>query len=419
MNNNDIQILAREIAQKHNMSASDAENFVRQLFGLICDALDEDKIVKIRGFGTFKVIDTKDRESVDINTGERITIGSRNRVTFTPDNLMKELVNKPFSQFESVVLNDGVDFSELDNPKRGNGSSDVEDNENGAAAVASATMAAATQAAAEAEKQESPAEEHNQHAEEQHAAPAGHAVLNSDNEGEKAENEEDEPAPEPSGETDTATADTAKDDDEQTTTDAGEPESKDMSAENDSDDEERAPNRSSSRLYMALMFIMVGVIMFGIGYFAGTNDILKIMHRAATTPKLAAVKQAAAEAGTDTVVPKDNVPAEETAKAPSASPEKEKANTSPNAEPNADTATAEASEDPALASARNVVKHGAYTIVGTKEIIRVRKGMNLKKISKAYFGDGMECYLQVHNGAIDIPEGEKIKIPELKIKKLK
>ena len=90
----------------------EASQFVNELFFLIQKSLDEDKIVKVKGLGTFKIIDVDDRESVDVNTGDRVLIEGHGKITFTPDALMKELVNKPFSQFETVVLNEGVDFNE-------------------------------------------------------------------------------------------------------------------------------------------------------------------------------------------------------------------------------------------------------------------------------------------------------------------
>ena len=108
-----IQVLARYISEKRGVPQRDAEHFVKSFFEIISETLQSgESLVKIKGFGTFKIVDVKDRESVDVNTGERIVIEGRSKISFIPDNVMKELVNKPFSQFETVVVNDGVNFEE-------------------------------------------------------------------------------------------------------------------------------------------------------------------------------------------------------------------------------------------------------------------------------------------------------------------
>ena len=114
MNRSSMSILARILAEKNNMTISEAETFIKQMFEVANSVMQSDKQLKIRWLGTFKVTSVKDRESVDVNTGERIIIGGRDKITFTPDNILKEIVNKPFAQFETVVVNDGVDFSEID-----------------------------------------------------------------------------------------------------------------------------------------------------------------------------------------------------------------------------------------------------------------------------------------------------------------
>ena len=114
MNRSSMSILARILAEKNNMTILEAEAFIKQMFDVANSVMQSDKQLKIRWLGTFKVTSVKDRESVDVNTGERIIIGGRDKITFTPDNILKEIVNKPFAQFETVVVNDGVDFSEID-----------------------------------------------------------------------------------------------------------------------------------------------------------------------------------------------------------------------------------------------------------------------------------------------------------------
>lgn len=106
--------LAQRLAEKSGISLQDAELFVRKMFDVANEGLQSDKLVKMKWLGTFKVMAVKDRESVDVNTGERIIIEGRDKISFTPDNILKEIVNKPFAQFETVVVNDGVDFDEID-----------------------------------------------------------------------------------------------------------------------------------------------------------------------------------------------------------------------------------------------------------------------------------------------------------------
>ena len=125
-----IQDLASAIVERWHIGKKEASMFVNELFFVIQKSLDEDKIVKVKGLGTFKIIDVDDRESVNVNTGDRVLIEGHGKITFTPDTLMKELVNKPFSQFETVVLKDGVDFNgveEIKQPEETADSDEIED----------------------------------------------------------------------------------------------------------------------------------------------------------------------------------------------------------------------------------------------------------------------------------------------------
>lgn len=114
MSKSNISRLAKSISSKHGLTQAEAERFISKMFEVANEGLHEDKLLKIKWLGTFKVTPVKDRESVDVNTGERIVIEGRDKISFTPDNILKEIVNKPFAQFETVVVNDGVDFSDID-----------------------------------------------------------------------------------------------------------------------------------------------------------------------------------------------------------------------------------------------------------------------------------------------------------------
>lgn len=114
MSKNSLTVLAQKLAEKTGISQQDAELFIRKMFDVVNEGLQADKQVKMKWLGTFKVTSVKDRESVDVNTGERIVIEGRDKISFTPDTILKEIINKPFAQFETVVVNDGVEFDEVD-----------------------------------------------------------------------------------------------------------------------------------------------------------------------------------------------------------------------------------------------------------------------------------------------------------------
>lgn len=111
-----IQDLAKVLVDKNGLSLKLSEQFVASMFDVVRQGLERDNLVKIKGLGAFKIIGVEARESVNVNAGERVLIDSHAKVTFSPDNTMKEMVNKPFSQFETVVLNDGVDFEDMGEP---------------------------------------------------------------------------------------------------------------------------------------------------------------------------------------------------------------------------------------------------------------------------------------------------------------
>ena len=114
MNKSSLSVLAKAVASKRGLTQAEAERFIATMFEVAGAGIQEDKLLKMKWLGTFKITSVKDRESVDVNTGERILIEGRDKISFTPDNILKEIINKPFAQFETVVVNDGVDFSDID-----------------------------------------------------------------------------------------------------------------------------------------------------------------------------------------------------------------------------------------------------------------------------------------------------------------
>lgn len=114
MSKSSLSVLAKAVASKRGLTQAEAERFIATMFEVAGDGIQEDKLLKMKWLGTFKITSVKDRESVDVNTGERILIEGRDKISFTPDNILKEIINKPFAQFETVVVNDGIDFSDID-----------------------------------------------------------------------------------------------------------------------------------------------------------------------------------------------------------------------------------------------------------------------------------------------------------------
>ena len=314
------------------------------LFVLVADGLlTDERLVKVRGLGTFKIVNIKDRESISVNTGERITIEGRGKVAFLPDNVIRDLVNKPFSQFDTVVLNDGVDFSGIDDTNDGQPVADEEK---------------ATDVPPVADGKET--------TEELPAADEQETVT-------VAEDDSGDSLPE-----------------EQSTDD-------DLPQ-----DDEPSATVSHNVLWMALIVIVVAAAMFCLGYYVGMN------HRLSPTDTV--------ETGDDstqvTAVP-DTLP--------EPSHEDDSISTEPatgvDAGSGEETVEPQPAEDtPELARARNMVRLGAYTITGTQETVTVRRGQTMKRISKYYLGDGMECYLQVHNNCTEVTEGMTLNIPSLKVK---
>ena len=115
MNNKiNLQQLAKTLAQKTNVAQKDAEVFLKEFFDSIVQNVTSDKLVKIKGLGTFKLIEVLDRESVNVNTGERIVIPGHSKLSFTPEPALKDLINKPFADFQTTVINEGTSIEEME-----------------------------------------------------------------------------------------------------------------------------------------------------------------------------------------------------------------------------------------------------------------------------------------------------------------
>lgn len=376
-----IQDIARTLIERNGLSKKDASAFVNAMFDIIQQALERDRVVKVKGLGTFKIIDVDARESVNVNTGERVLIEGHDKITFTPDALMKELVNKPFSQFETVVLKDGVDFDDMAKGESGIEPDfeiiedpaiiplvDFEDNTDEPVKIL----------ASEPEQEPAPEPEH---------VP----------EPESAPEPEPFPVPEPEEESETSSVEEEYFEDETT---------------------------SSRNWLLPLIACLFGLL---IGYLIGNyfpfSNTLAPSEVKVEEPEPVKTEPQPVLADTSTVeaATVDSIYSE---------PAKTEPLTSEPVETKADTPhPAEASpanqddNDGAQYEAMDArVRTGAYRIVGTADVIKAREGDNIQKISRRTLGPDMECYVEVYNGlkaASVLKAGQEIKIPKLLLKKKK
>ena len=394
--------LAAVLSKRYGVNKKDATGFVTQMFDIIQQSLEQDKLVKIKGLGTFKIIDVDDRESVNVNTGERVLIEGHPKITFVPDALMKELVNKPFSQFETVVLNDGVDFEDaasepsVAEPEIVETEPVVLESESEPAAMPLVDFEP------EPEPELIPVSEPE-------AAPKSEAAP-------KPETApEPEPVQEPAME-----AEPEQEADPETETEE----------ESESQEEEYEEEASDGKKWwLALLALLIGLAG---GYILGNYFPFSTTQ----TPQQEVVKPVvpdsaliATKAAVDSI---DSVTVAE--------PEVEdvKAEAPKVAEPKVETPKAEAPKAEAPKAAEpdkkavdqldqyqkkdSRVRTGAWRIVGTAQVVKVKEGETLSRISRRYLGPDMECYIEVYNNitaSTPLKAGQEIKIPQLKHKKSK
>ena len=381
-----IQEIAAVLQQKNNFDKQEANTFVATMFQIIQERLETDGIVKVKGFGTFKLVDVEARESVSVRTGERVVISGHAKVTFTPDATMKELVNRPFSQFETVVLNDGVEFPDLEEPAEEQPVAEEE------APVVEEQPVIKEQPVIEEQPVEEPVVEEEAPAVEAEApvvAPVVSQPVDEQPEAEEPETEEPK-AEEPVDE---------------------EPETEEPV---DEEPQEERPSRWW-RWLLGILGVLVlmalsalGGFYYGIKY-SPVGEMVRpdtvVIHdtiMAAPIDSVSAVKEA------------EPVKEVETAKEPEApAPEAKKEEPKP----------APVSEQPdPYAQKDERVRLGAYRIVGLSHEVKVLAGQTFRSICRAHLGPDMECYVEVFN---DLPrnpkvkEGQVIKIPKLQVKKKK
>ena len=421
-----IQDLAKYLSKKHKIQQKEAERFLTALVDVLNEGLHYEKLVKVKGLGTFKVIEVKNRESVDVNTGERILIEGRPKITFTPDAVMKDLVNKPFAQFETVVLNEGVTFDNLSEEP------EVE-----------LTEEPEPQPEIEQLMEEKPApepeveEEQPEIVEEQPeeiivpeetvtetVVPLAEMPVS---EVEEPEMPEEAPAEEialPEVEEPEIPEDSDKSEDSENSEYS-------ENSDNSEPSDNFEPKSSKSWIGWLLGMIAVGALMYFVGYHFGKQSAQAVQESqvvAADTTSVektqapvdtvankvedekAAAQAAAAKAKADSIAQAEAYAKAEAAKKAAYEAEVKK-------QQEEATTQSSATDSKALTNARNIVRTGAYNIVGTQQSVVVRKGQTLERISKTYLGPGMEVYVMVHNGVTEAKEGSTLKIPKLQVKK--
>lgn len=430
-----LNTLGKLLADKSGLSQVEAELFIRKMFDVCNQGLDADKQVKIKWLGTFKVQATKDRESINVNTGERFTIEGRDKLTFTPDNILKEIVNKPFAQFETVVVNDGVDFDEIDEKFGEEQTEDApeqvidfldEENPNPEVVVIEsekekedeqAKQIAIEQAKLERLKQAQLEQERIQKEKQEQERL----------EQERLEQEKLELAQQ-----------------QQALKAVVEPA---VPASDESEEEEEESSNSHHivipRYLVVAVCLIVVALIGGMGWFAfnygqmtAQRDHLAMQlnqYHQAPAKKVPAKPAAAPLSQEQKLRQKameDSIRMAKTAEAvklaENSDEESANAEKAKQAEAKAKAEAKDKAEEKAASKIASSqydkdarVRTGAYRIIGVAQTVTVGAGQTLEQISTRYLGSGMECYVEALNGTSTVKAGQKIKIPKLELKKKK
>lgn len=392
-----IQDLASALVERWQLGKKEASMFVNEMFFLIQKSLDEDKIVKVKGLGTFKIIDVDDRESVDVNTGDRVLIEGHGKITFTPDALMKELVNKPFSQFETVVLNEGVDFDAAANQSDEAETAIPEETEDSAAPLVEFVDETRVEEPVEPVIPETPEAPDTPEIPENPIKPAEpEPVLSEPVSADSSEEEE------------TASEETP----EETVSEETQEETEEQDA---SEEPESIEEESSFKKYLKWIgLVLLALAVFLIGYLAGRGP-----KSTTQEPNAVAVAKDSVES-----VSKDSATIKMDAESEEEILEDDEEVSEDEEEEEADDVEANEEDQPMdkweAMDAR--VKTGAYRILGTDTVVKAKAGDNLTRIGNRLLGPGMECYLEVYNGlsaGAVLSAGQEIKIPKVELKKKK
>lgn len=473
-----LNTLGKLLADKSGLSQVEAELFIRKMFDVCNQGLEADKQVKIKWLGTFKVQATKDRESINVNTGERFTIEGRDKLTFTPDNILKEIVNKPFAQFETVVVNDGVDFDEIDEkfgeeqaeeapsevidfldeeetatpnpdvvvtePEKEKEKED-EDELSKQIALEQAKLEKLKQAKLEQERiQKEKLEKEKQEQERLEQERLEQERLEQEKlEQERLKQEKLEQERLKQEKLEQERLELAK---QQQALKATVEPAVPATDETEEEDEETSNSHHiviPRYLVVAVCLIVVALI-GGMGWFAfnygqmtAQRDHLAMQlsqyHQAPAkkAPANAVAAPLSQEQKLRQKAIEDSIRMAKTAEAVKLAEQSDEASDkAENAKQDEAKAKAKAAakEEEKVASKTESSAHydkdvrvrtGAYRIVGVAQTVTVGAGQTLEQISNRYLGSGMECYVEALNGTGTVKAGQKIKIPKLELKKKK
>ena len=476
MSKNSLNGLADKLAEKSGLSQIEAELFIRKMFAVCHQGLAADKIVKMRWLGTFKVTSVKERESVDVNTGERIVIEGRDKISFTPDNILKEIVNRPFAQFETVIVNDGVDFESID--KKYEDSLEDEEQEESLekpkpiievvepteTPLPDVVSEETTQAEAVSSSEpttsgvidfldvpENPSED------------SSVVVIGEDSTIEPQTSVSQEVPTEeiPSSVSDDIQADSREENSNaeiEAETDAEIGADAEIEAETDAEIEADDEVEIRRRHFIIPKYVVIiasftlllligglGWFAFNYGQMAAQRDHLELQLAQYKTDKNVVSKPANVKSQEQLLQEKARQDSLRMAKANDAIKAAERADSLKSAAVDkemsvknlkADEKSAELKKKSATDKKRdkaaehaNVVsdkydsdprvRTGAYRIVGVDQVVTVGEHQTMATLSKRYLGPGMECYIEALNGTSTIKSGQKVKIPKLELKKKK
>lgn len=477
MSKSNISRLAKSISSKHGLTQAEAERFISKMFEVANEGLHEDKLLKIKWLGTFKVAPVKDRESVDVNTGERIVIEGRDKISFTPDNILKEIVNKPFAQFETVVVNDGVDFSDIDEkfslqavpaepiaaempstigeqktaeasigqPESKSFDESKNTDEQKVADQPTAEVYPSAEAQPMAEEQSMAGEQPME--EEQQMQPL---VGNTTGEQESLVNEDiftkESSLVKNASDNEAGTSNEAVASNNAAMSDGAVP-SEEPAAE--VGEEVHFHYLMIPKYLVAIICLVFVILLGGMGWFAfnfgkmqAQRDKLAMQLQTIKKPTPVATKDSTQTSAEDSAAlalkmkaQEDSIRMAETSKAVEMAEKTEQGrvegqaltNTSSSQigtsskEKGSSQAKGTAPSDPRSSSydADPRVRTGAYRIVGVAQTVTVKDGQSLASLSSLYLGPGMECYVEAVNGKNEVKVGQKVKIPKLELKRKK
>lgn len=465
MSKSNISRLAKSISSKHGLTQAEAERFISKMFEVANEGLHEDKLLKIKWLGTFKVTPVKDRESVDVNTGERIVIEGRDKISFTPDNILKEIVNKPFAQFETVVVNDGVDFSDIDEkfslqavpaePIAAEMPSTIGEQKTAEASIGQPESKSFDESKNTDEQKVAdqptaevyPSAEAQPMAEEQQMQPL---VGNTTGEQESLVNEDiltkESSLIKNASDNEAGTSNEAVASNHAAMSDGAVP-SEEPAAE--VGEEVHFHYLMIPKYLVAIVCLVFVILLGGMGWFAfnfdkmqAQRDQLAMQLQTIKKPTPVATKDSTQTSAEDSAAlalkkkaQEDSIRMAETSKAVEMAEKTEQGrvegqaltNTSSSQigtsskEKGSSQAKGTAPSDPRSSAydADPRVRTGAYRIVGVAQTVTVKDGQSLASLSSLYLGPGMECYVEAVNGKNEVKVGQKVKIPKLELKRKK